>query len=120
MALGISVVPELLYGTSTSTQLLVGSGKTGGTIFTSPAFVILRAAGAPGPTAEVLRICTPVQLLQVPVPRTSISARLPRLSNYPRTASKALILQKLEERRYRLGGPSHDRYPTEAQGEEGR
>src|SRR5262249_24193405 len=43
-----------------------------------------------------------------------------RLSNYPRTESKALRLHKLEERRARPGGPSHDSNATEAQDEEGR
>src|SRR4051812_5188298 len=43
-----------------------------------------------------------------------------RVSNYPRTALKALSLHDLEERRCHPGGPSHDRHPTEAQAKEGR
>src|SRR5258706_9816675 len=42
------------------------------------------------------------------------------LRNYPRTEPKALSLHKLEERRSRPGGPSHDSDPTEAQGEADR
>ena len=58
----------------------------------------------------------------LPKDRAALKGKLRRfmqkLSNYPKTASKALRLHKLEERRARPGGPNNDSNPTARQTEE--